>query len=369
MPLLHKNKCVKRLFLLLSCLPLFCAAQPAGYYNNAFGQNGQNLRAALHNIISINTIQLSYGGSSQPNTWTTFQASDKKPNGKVWDIYSDKPGQAPPYEYDFVTDQCGNYNGEGDCYNHEHSWPQSYFNENFPMKSDLFHIYPTDGWVNGKRGDLQYGVVTAPTYTSQNGSKVGNNTYPGSNGTSFEPIDSFKGDLARSYFYMTTRYYTQDAGWLNWEMATGAELKPWAIQMLLDWHHNDPVSSKELTRNEAIYAAQNNRNPFIDFPKFADCIWAGNCTGLSIPGTAAIAARIRTFPNPAVNQVTINWAALAPDEVLAVEVLNLQGQLIYQAPASNTTELIIPVREWSKGLYLLQVRTQHGIQAQKLIVQ
>lgn len=360
---------MKKLSFLLCCLPLFAVAQPAGYYNSAFGLNGQPLRAALHNIIKNHT-PLNYGGSTLPNTWTTFQTSDRKPNGKVWDIYSDKPGQTPPYEFTFVSDQCGNYNSEGDCYNHEHSWPQSYFNELSPMKSDLYHIYPTDGTVNGKRGNFQYGVVTAPTWTSQNGSKLGPNTYPGASGTSFEPIDSFKGDLARSYFYMATRYYTEDAGWENWEMANKAELKQWAINMLLDWHHMDPVSEKEKTRNNAIYNAQNNRNPFIDIPQFADCIWLGNCVGLSVPGVpASIAARIHLSPNPATTQVVINWAELSPDEVMAVDVVNLQSQTVYHAPGNTSRNMQIIVSDWAKGFYMLQVKTRHGVQVQKLVVQ
>lgn len=360
----------------MSCLPLFAAAQPAGYYNNAFGKSGEQLRQALYQVISSNTVVLSY----TPGLWDAYQTTDVKPNGKLWDIYSDKPGGTAAYEYTLVNDQCGssNQNHENYCYNREHLWPQSKFGKLSPMVSDLWIAYPTDYYVNNQRGDMPYGKVGTATKTFTNGSKIGSNTYTGApTATCFEPIDSFKGDIARSYFYITTRYMADSNLFTttgsnptpDWEMARKSTLKPWVINMLLEWHHNDPVSSKEKSRNDAAYALQKNRNPFIDFPQFADCIWVGNCTGLSVPGMASIANKIHMFPNPAVNQVTINWAELAPDEVLAVDVVTLQGQLIYHAPAKQDKETVIPVSNWAKGFYMLQVKTQHGVQAQKLLVQ
>lgn len=361
---------MKKIYLFLCCLPLFATAQPAGYYNNAFGHVGEDLRLQLYQIIRANTATLNYGGSNLPNTWTAFQSTDVKPDGKLWDIYSDKPGGTPAYEYDF-NQKCGNgSNHENSCYNHEHVWPQSKFNQSMPMRSDLWIAYPTDYYVNGQRGDFPYGKVANATKTFTNGSKIGANAYQNAPSSSaFEPIDSFKGDIARSYFYITTRYLGDSATFSDWEMAVKSKLKPWAVQMLLEWHHLDPVSSKEIARNNAVYSIQHNRNPFIDYPMFADCIWAGNCAGLSVASVASIANRIHTYPNPATTQVQINWAELAPDEVLAVDVLNLQGQIIYHVPANASREATIPVSDWAKGFYLLQIKTQHGLQAQKLMVQ
>lgn len=374
-----KFQCVKKIYFFFCCLPLFAAAQPAHYYDNAFGSTGENLRAALSVIIRPHT-ELTY----TPGLWNAYYTTDVKQNGKLWDIYSDKPGGTPQYEYTFGTQQCGQpgagngSNNENSCYNREHLWPQSKFGKRAPMVSDLWIAYPTDYYVNGQRGDLPYGKVSSATKTFSNGTKIGSNTYLNApSGTCFEPIDSFKGDIARSYFYITTCYRADSALFTttstpssdHWEMATKSTLAPWAIQMLLEWHHNDPVSKKEIDRNNAAYTLQGNRNPFIDYPQFADCIWAGNCAGLSVASVASINTRIHAYPNPATNQVQINWAELAPDEVLAVDVVNLQGQLIYHAPSNLAKEVTIPVSEWTKGMYMLQVRTQHGTQAQKLIVQ
>jgi endonuclease I len=344
-------------------LPLLCVAQPQTYYTAALGKNGQALIDALYNIIK-NHQSLGYSA-----LWTAYQQTDKKPNGKVWDMYSDNPGSTPAYEFSFITDQCGNYNKEGDCFNREHSFPQSYFNKNEPMRSDLFIVFPTDGYVNGKRSNYPYGIVNNPTYISSNGSKLGNNQASGApSSLAFEPIDSFKGDLARTYFYTATRYLNEDNGWSDWEMANGASLKPWAVSLLLAWHHSDPVSSKEINRNNAAYQLQNNRNPFIDYPQFADCIWGnGNCASLSVEDIA-VKPSFNVYPNPTTDFITIDWQYLSPQETLAIDIINLQGQVVLSAKTfqSNT---VISTKELSNGVYILYLKSAIKKEAVRLIVQ
>ncbi len=268
---------MKSILLTIITVSSLWAQIPNGYYNNASGLSGTALQQALHDIIDGHQSQ------SYSALWTHFQTTDVKPNGKVWDMYSDVPGGTPPYEYTFVTDQCGNYSGEGSCYNREHSWPKSWFNEGSPMYTDMFHLVPTDGYVNGQRGNYPYGEVSNPSWTSLNGSKKGPCSYPGYTGTVFEPIDAYKGDFARNYFYMSTRYLNEDASWDNNAMVNGAQLVEWALNMLLEWHAADPVSQKELDRNDAIHDIQNNRNPFIDHPEYTALIWGGATPGPAAP--------------------------------------------------------------------------------------
>ena len=237
------------------------------YYSDVYKLSGVALRSALHNLIKNHTV-VTYA-----SLWTHFYTTDRKSNDKVWDIYSDVLNGAPAYEYTFFTDQCGNYAGEGDCYNREHSWPQSWFGSQMIPSSDIFHIYPTDGYVNNRRGNYPFGVVNAPVWTSTNGSKLGTNAYPGYVGTVFEPIDAYKGDLARSQFYMSVRYYGEDTLWSTSPATNRSDLLTWYANMLYDWHMADTVSVKELDRNTVIYGIQNNRNPFIDHPEFAAEIW------------------------------------------------------------------------------------------------
>src|SRR6056297_1082350 len=265
--------------LLLTAIILFSqilhAQTPDGYYSNAEGISGENLKTELHEIINNHHSQ------SYSDLWTDFQTTDDKSDGTVWDMYSDVPDGDLPYVYNFGTDQCGNYSGEGSCYNREHSFPKSWFNDASPMYTDLFHLYPTDGYVNGQRGNYPFGETSSASWTSTNGTQKGPCSYPGYTGTIFEPIDEYKGDFARTYFYMTTRYEDQVAGWESNNSNTDAVLdgtsfpafEEWALNMLMEWHENDPVSQKETDRNDAVYGIQNNRNPFIDHPEYVDYIW------------------------------------------------------------------------------------------------
>jgi len=236
---------------------------PAGYYDEAAGLGGETLREALHGIIDDHTV------CSYSFAWTAFMTTDDKPNGKVWDIYSDIPYGILPYEYTFGEDQGGTGGEEGSGYTREHAWPKSWFGgEVSPMYSDLFILHPTDAEVNGQRGNYPYGEVTAPTWVSLNGSRVGPCSAPGYEGIVFEPLDEYKGDLARAYFYMSARYYGEDTSWPGSAMTDGAQLLPWALDMMLAWSDADPVSVKEIERNSAVYVYQQNRNPFVDHPEY-----------------------------------------------------------------------------------------------------
>ncbi|MBN4081543.1 endonuclease [bacterium AH-315-C07] len=253
------------------------SAQPAGYYDGTYGIYQEDLREKLYNIIKDHDQQ------QYDNVWSHFEGTDKQNDGSVWDMYSDNPSGSSSYTYQFGTDKCGNYDSEGDCYNREHSFPKSWFDDALPMYSDLFALYPTDGYVNNKRGNYPYGEVSNSNWTSTNGSKVGSSSYPGYSGTVFEPIDEYKGDLARTYFYMITRYKPLVSNW-NSDMLGGDEFTLWAADMLYSWHIQDPVSDKEIDRNDAIYLIQDNRNPYIDRPYFVDYIWGPTASVVEKPG-------------------------------------------------------------------------------------
>lgn len=148
------------------------------------------------------------------------------------------------------------------------------------MVSDAFHIYPTDGKVNGQRSSFPYGeCASGTTLPSCNGvdalGKLGKSTFPGYSGTVFEPVDEYKGDFARTYFYMAACYNDKIASWSSPMLAGNSYpcYTTWAVNLLLKWNEQDPVSQKEIDRNNAVYKHQNNRNPFIDHPELAEYIW------------------------------------------------------------------------------------------------
>ncbi|MDE5575392.1 MAG: endonuclease, partial [Bacteroidales bacterium] len=260
---------------ILFSFSLLRASAPDGYYQSAYGKSGFTLKSELASIISKNHSVVSYDG-----LWEAFKSTDARSNGKVWDMYSN-------CDFTFGDDKCGNYSNECDCYNREHSFPKSWFNDSKPMYSDLFHLYPTDGKVNGMRGNHPFGEVSNPTSTFKNGSKLGKNSTPGYSGTVFEPIDEYKGDFARSYFYMVTRYENQVGNWNSDMLESGNKtraFKQWAVDLLLKWHRQDPVSDKEIKRNDAVYAKQHNRNPFIDYPELVEKIWGDDNTAFAPEG-------------------------------------------------------------------------------------
>jgi len=344
----------------------FCAAifwhlalfsQPAGYYSTADGKSGTVLQQALHDIIDNHT-ELTYA-----QLWTAFQSTDKKSDGLVWDMYSDIPGGTPAYTYQFISDQCGNYSKEGDCYNREHSFPKSWFNDLTPMYTDLFHLYPTDGWVNNKRGNYPFGITNSPTWTSTNGSKVGNCSYPGYTGVIFEPVNGYKGDFARSYFYMSTRYYLEDAGWPGSDMVTGSQLKEWALKMLMEWNKSDPVSQKEKDRNEAVYVFQGNRNPFIDDPAFADKIWGTQ----SVTEDISLAMpHLNIYPNPADDFITVALPGYEGDHQ-KVTITDISGKILF-SENHHGNPIKVNISNFKTGIYIIIVELPGRILRGRFVV-
>jgi endonuclease I len=340
---------MKKLILLFLLLPLtiFTFAQPpAGYYNAAVGLYGETLQATLHNIIDNHQVQ------SYSSLHTHFEVTDRKSNNTVWDMYSDIPGGTPPYVYHFTSgDQCGNYSREGDCYNREHSWPKSWFNNQSPMNSDLFHLYPTDGYVNGKRSNFPFGEVSSASWTSKNGSKLGSCSYSGYSGTVFEPIDAYKGDFARTYFYMSTRYYHEDNGWAGSPMVNGAQLRPWALAMMIKWHEADPVSQKEIDRNNAVYEIQLNRNPFIDHPEYVANIW-GDPTGIY---NIAINRNIRVYPIPATEVCVIDHNGFYDKDKVRFTLSDVTGKVYHCTYTIDEHTLQVDVSSLSHGFYIASI--------------
>ncbi len=355
---------LKRIHLLITAVCLLSigvlAQIPAGYYNNASGKTGNELKAALYEIINDHST-VSYSG-----LWTAFQQTDKKSNGKVWDMYSDISGGTPAYEFTFSSDQCGSYGGEGDCYNREHSFPKSWFNDATPMYSDMFHLYPTDGYVNGKRSNYPFGRVGSASWTSTNGSKLGTSNYPGYSGTVFEPIDDYKGDFARSYFYMATRYHNVIQNW-NSPMLAGNQypaFTTWAVSLLLEWNTSDPVSQKEIDRNNKIYSNyQNNRNPFIDHPEYAQLVWNPNGNGVSVTNSIA---QISVYPNPANESINVT---LSYSGVSNYYIVDISGRIVLRGSINHPAAAgIINLNGVSNGIYFLQVVGQHKSSVVKFVI-
>lgn len=251
----------------------------ADYYSsiNSSATNDE-LKGELQALINPHTV-IDYD-----DIWECFPDVDQYLPGYPCDSNSSHfPGIYSAYcwvpEKDVTQGECGNYQEEGDCFNREHIWPKSWFggfDNGQNAQSDLFELWPSDGYVNGLRGNLPYGyvIVSEDSYNSTSGALIGPcDTDPDDyQGDCFEPTDDLKGDLARSYFYLATAY------WNLWDCCdeaavNGSDIKTWQENMLREWHELDPVNKQERKRNQAIYENwQHNRNPYIDYPDLVNRI-------------------------------------------------------------------------------------------------
>jgi len=343
---------MKRNLTLLLLFSLFqlSAQIPAGYYNSAVGKTGAALKTQLSSIISAGAVDKGYD-----YLYTIYKTSDNLPNGKVWDMYSIKSNGTANYYYDHGSDKCGSYSGEGSCYNREHTFCDSWLGNSSPQRSDAHHLIPTDGYVNNRRSSFPHGKVGSATWTSSNGSKLGSSdASTGYSGTVFEPIDEFKGDFARMYFYVATRYESKIAGWANngsaGEILAGNSYpgyKAWFYNLMLKWNALDPVSQKERNRNDAIQVYQKNRNPYIDHPELADYVW-GAKAGQPWAETSS------TDPvlNTPISGSTIDFGNVPNNQVTTMTVdikaTNLTGDLTLSISGTNASQFSIPVSSVAK---------------------
>ena len=359
---------------------LSVAQPPQGYYDNTQGLNGFQLKTALkviiddiddnngqpfHNPQAYSDLDLAYPMQNS-GFRDTYNGYDN--DGFLLDIYSENPSGSDPYNHVLVDDECGNYNAEGVCYNKEHLLPQSFFNQQSPMRGDIHYVFPTDGQVNGYRSNFPFGEINNPNLTTQNGSKRGPNVFPGYEGMVFEPLDEFKGDIARGLFYFATRYEDQvNTG--GWDSPDGNVLNAdenqfyddWYIDLLLSWHLADPVSPEELDRNNNGFAHQNNRNPFIDNPIFVQAIWDENFSNEEFSSYD-----IKLFPNPVSGQfLNISSSKLSNYKL---EIYNIFGKTILKEIV-NTNHNKVQVNSWNSGVYLVKLIGADYSNTFKIIVQ
>lgn len=271
-------------FKLLITLCVFFATQavlfaqiPAGYYYAAHSKKKAALKTALHELAYPRKV-LKYG-SGEGATWEGFFHTDQHADGSVIDMYST------------VVRYFNGYSGVSGMHI-EHSLPKSWWGgtNNYAYR-DLFHLYPSDGVTNSTKNNYPLGKVSSSPILDNGVSKIGTNIYGAYyTGYCFEPADEYKGDFARSYFYISTIYEDFSDLWDSpmMDKNTYPVWKAWAIDLLMEWNEQDPVSAKELSRQEEVCRIQGNRNPFIDYPDLADYIWgADTLRAYPFPGSVS----------------------------------------------------------------------------------
>lgn len=302
---------------------------PTGYYSGISGKKDSDLKTALHNLLYNHTEISSYSDLPQYFRKTDVYPPGNERYGQWWDMYSDIPLRT------------NSFSG----LNREHSLPKSWWggSTSTPAYIDLNHLYPSEMKANTAKSNYPLGEVQTPTF--DNGiCQVG---YPvaGQGGGAqkvFEPADEYKGDFARTYFYMACCY--QNLTWTYTYMLNNnvyPTLTPWAVTMLLKWNEEDPVSQKEIDRNEEVYKVQANRNPFIDYPELAEYIWGTRKGELFFPGTSVEPAGDPELITP-VQDMALDFGEVALGKT-AVSSLHFRGENI----STNVSIAISRDREWT----------------------
>lgn len=305
-----------------------------GYYDDAIGLTGNELKAALHNIIDDHD---EYSYSNLRDFILPESDEDPNNNNNVILIHSG------------ISRDKDKFGGNIGDWNREHVWAKSHgdFGTSPPAGSDAHHIRPSDVQVNSTRGNLDF---------DNGGSSV--NNCPGCkvDSDSFETRDDAKGDVARMIFYMAVRY-EGGSGEPDLEVVDRVNTYPdpehGKLSTLMEWHSQDPVDDFEMNRNEVIYSYQENRNPFVDHPEFVEDIW-GDPTSITI----SFDNNLAVYPNPAKNVIYIEQLNYSGVQYF---LINMNGQMVKQgiilsAKTSLDVSLLKP------GLYALMLTDESGKQ-------
>ncbi|AWX69365.1 endonuclease [[Mycoplasma] anseris] len=247
------------------------------YYLALENLSGMQLLNKLHEIQIEGTRGIKSNSTGYEYLKTTYRDAfiDKyyENDGTILDLYSENPNGKDPYTYAHYGGYSANQEGQGT--NREHIIPQSWFNKLDPMRNDAHHVWPSDIYVNEKHGNYPYGTVKTSTFTSLNGTKVGDSFEDGN--PVCEPIDAFKGDVARAILYFSFTYKDQNLrnnqSAKRFYIDDTNKINPAFLKTLLKWHHDDPIDQFDIDRNNAIAKHQTVRNPFIDYPELVDVIF------------------------------------------------------------------------------------------------
>mgnify|MGYP003302189502 CR=1 FL=1 len=328
------------------------ASIPQDYYQEANGKSSEQLKEALHQIISNHTV-FPYTSSST-DTWDILQLSDQDPENhdNMILVYT---GRSQDKGY---RDGSGNYsqyeNGNGtqnNSWNREHVWPKSHGfpDEDDNAYTDVHNLKPSDRSVNSSRGtkDYDYG-----------GSQHSEASDCLTDSDSWEPSDFVKGDIARILFYMVVRY---DPGYDHNNNSFDLELVDYTtpgnndpilgkLSSLIQWHFDDPVDDFEINRNEVIFGFQQNRNPFIDHPNLVNFLWGENVgqnwnESLSF-NNIRFDNDLTIFPNP--TNGILNFTEDLQNE--KIEIFSLTGQKIFNREVTNTNSIKLNL---NSGIYLV----------------
>jgi len=361
----------------------FLFAGPGTYYNTLDSTvSCSSFKNKLFNLIK-NDSHLSYRVIDNYYNRTDVKNNEIGTGIVILDRYSSENPTGIDYcAFDTVAGFCGNNSSSVycGCYNKEHVIPTSWYNAsgNTPIneisRTDMHYVWPADTKMNIAKSNLPLGYVQSATQSSLNGTKIGSSNstlnYSYNKSTVFEPIDSFKGDFARAYLYFAVRYQDSLSAWNRNNIAqdvftsgTYPGLESWILQLCMQWHKMDPPSTFERLRNDSVFAIQGNRNPFIDFPHWAEKIFgpdgaAASCvnTGIRTQQTATL----EVYPNPVQDALTIELSAAFVLENTTIQITDMLGRVLYMETWKGNARPVIATSFLEKGMYVIRVESEEN---------
>lgn len=356
-------------------------AAPGTYYNSIdTNKTCAALKTALYHLLSsTNTSYVTYSLVDDNFDKTDLiPAKPPKTGSVIYDKYSSINSNGDDLcGYQFPTDFCGSRSAvtECYCYNKEHAFPKSWFGgENmYPMYSDIHFIWPSDAYMNFRKSNTPLGYVKNRSYVSKNGTQIGTSDLTRNynfSGNVFEPIDVFKGDFARAYLYVVTRYEDSIINWIGRSTASDVldgnkypGLKPWILQLCVKWSKLDPPSEFEQQRNDAVFSLQGNRNPYIDYPNWIEKIFGKDGNVDACVSTAIQAHKISDFsifPNPVKDALLQVQISSVLQEAYTVEIADVLGRIVYTQKINAGVKPIIDVGTLDKGIYFMNLIYQNA---------
>lgn len=328
------------------------ATYPAGYYSSLEGKSGALLKQALQDIISDPAVVHAH---NYGDVTTILYEADQNPlnSNEVWLMYVEQ-GRAK-YKFQTTASNVGSWN-------REHIFPQSRggFADGTSSTPDGINVWlPTNANdILAGHGDAHHiRAEDGPENTARSNRDYGSD-YNGPAGNQ----GSWRGDVARSAFYMAVRYNALSLVNGNPPDTTIGQLGD--LASFLTWNHSDPADDFEMHRNNVVYTWQLNRNPFIDHPELADYIWGANAgqPWFSNLSTSSFSdSKIRVYPNPARNLVNISGLS----GVATATIYSIAGTVVFDSKIAGDTQLQFNL---ASGIYILKVSSDSGIAVQKLII-
>lgn len=371
--------------ILLATFSVLGYASPGTYYNSLdTTKSCSNFKTQLYNLLKSNTTVIPYAQVDNYFNLTDYKPSETGTGNAIIDKYSSENPTGLDYcNFQYPADFCLGRSSSTECfcYDKEHTFPKSWFGgaDVYPMYSDLMFIWPSDAYINFRKGNLPIGYVNSPFYTSKNGTKIGTSktasNYNYSSTNVFEPIDSFKGDFARAYLYVITRYEDSIVNWVNRSTAgyilDGNKypgLKPWILQLCVKWHKLDPPSTPERLRNDVVQYYQGNRNPYIDYPNWVEKVFgpnglSGSCVPTAIFQKQKLEARI--FPNPTHGDLTIE---MDNNDHYQLSLVDILGKTTLEKSFENTT-IQIHTENLAKGMYFLHIQSVNSETVKAIVIE